>query len=211
MSFFTIRMKKNSKNKNSSIRNIANLMFEYGILAKTPRSGFHFLGTGNQSVAEHVNRVAFIGYILAIMDGSVDILKVLKMSLLHDISETRISDLNYVHQKYVDRKEHSAVKDISDSVPFGHDIFDTIGEYEERKSKESLLVKDADNLEWILSLKEEVDTGNTRALKWISSAVKRLKTPHAQKIAKEIMKTDSNDWWFDEESQKSKWWINRNK
>jgi putative hydrolase of HD superfamily len=72
-------------------------------------------------------------------------------------------------------------------------------------------VKDADNLEWILSLKEEVDTGNTRALKWITSAVKRLKTPHAQKIAKEIMKTDSNDWWFDEESQKSKWWINRNK
>lgn len=204
-------MKKNSKNKEDLNKKITNLMFEYGILAKTPRSGFHFLGTGNQSVAEHVNRTIFIGYILAMMDGTVDILKVLKMCLLHDISETRISDLNYVHQKYVDRKEHSAVKDISDSVPFGKDMFDTIEEYEERKSKEALLVKDADNLEWILALKEEVDTGNTRALKWVTSAIKRLKTSHAKNIAKKIMKTDSNDWWFDEESQKSKWWINRNK
>lgn len=204
-------MKKKSNKKDDSIKKTANLMFEYGILAKTPRSGFHFLGTGNQSVAEHVNRVAFIGYILAVMDGTVDVLKVLKMCLLHDISETRISDLNYVHQKYVDRKEHNAVKDISDSVPFGKDIFNTIEEYEERKSKESLLVKDADNLEWILALKEEVDTGNTRALKWIASAIKRLRTPNAQKISKEIMKMDSNDWWFDEESQKSNWWVNRNK
>lgn len=204
-------MKKNTKKADNSTKKIVNLMFEYGILAKTPRSGFHFLGTGNQSVAEHVNRVAFIGYALAMMDGTVDVLKVLKMCLLHDISETRISDLNYVHQKYVEKKEHSAVKDISDSVPFGKDIFDTIEEYEERKNKESLIVKDADNLEWILALKEEVDTGNTRALKWITPAIERLKTTHAQKIAKEIMKTDSNDWWFDKESQKNKWWVNRNK
>ncbi|MDQ5969415.1 MAG: hypothetical protein QG579_572 [Patescibacteria group bacterium] len=204
-------MKKNNKKADNSTKKIVNLMFEYGILAKTPRSGFHFLGTGNQSVAEHVNRVAFIGYALAMMDGTVDVLKVLKMCLLHDISETRISDLNYVHQKYVDKKEHSAVKDISDSVPFGKDIFDTIEEYEERKNKESFIVKDADNLEWILALKEEVDTGNTRALKWITPAIERLKTSHAQKIAKEIMKTDSNDWWFDKESQKNKWWVNRNK
>lgn len=204
-------MKKNTKKADNSTKKIVNLMFEYGILAKTPRSGFHFLGTGNQSVAEHVNRVAFIGYALAMMDGTVDVLKVLKMCLLHDISETRISDLNYVHQKYVDKKEHSAVKDISDSVPFGKDIFDTIEEYEERKNKESFIVKDADNLEWILALKEEVDTGNTRALKWITPAIERLKTSHAQKIAKEIMKTDSNDWWFDKESQKNKWWVNRNK
>jgi hypothetical protein len=44
-------------------KQIANFLFEVGILDKTPRSGFHFLGTGNQTVAEHVNRVCFIGYI----------------------------------------------------------------------------------------------------------------------------------------------------
>src|SRR5690349_15810119 len=130
-------------------KNIANFLFEVGMLAKTPRSGFHFLGTGEQSVAEHVCRTAFIGYTLAQLDGRVDTLKVLKMCLFHDISETRISDLNHIHQKYVERKEDSAIKDISDSVPFGKDIFETLTEYEKRQSPEAIIVKDADTLEWI--------------------------------------------------------------
>jgi putative hydrolase of HD superfamily len=206
--------KKNAERKISSKtdnKKITNFLFEVGMLAHTPRSGFYFLGSGDQSVAEHINRVSYIGYMLAMMDGTVDISKVLQMCLFHDISETRISDLNYVHQKYVERKEAEAHKDITDSVPFGNEMFGLITEYEERKSKESIIVKDSDNLEWILALKEEVDTGNTRALKWITSAIARLKTPHAQEIAKEIMRTDSNDWWFDEKSQKSQWWINRGK
>lgn len=190
---------KNLKKKNDE-KSIANFFFEVGMLAKTPRSGFHFLGTGEQSVAEHVNRTAFIGYALAQMDGTVDVLKVLKMCLFHDISETRISDLNHIHQKYVERKEHSAVKDISDSIPFGKDMFDTLSEYEKRESKEAIIVKDADTLEWITALKEEIDTGNIRAEEWIKFAIKKLKTPFAMKIAKAVMSANSNDWWFPEDS-----------
>jgi putative hydrolases of HD superfamily len=200
-----------AKKQNKDYKQIANFLFEVGILARTPRSGFHFLGTGDQSVAEHINRVSYIGYMLALMEEDVDMSKVLEMCLLHDISETRISDLNYVHQKYVDRKEHEAHKDITDSVPYGERMFKLIEEYEERRTKEAILVKDADNLEWILALKEEVDTGNTRAWTWIKSALKRLKTKNAKEIANVALKTDSNDWWYDKKSQKSKWWVNRNK
>lgn len=199
---------KNKTKKEKINKQVANFLFEVGILSKTPRSGFHFLGTGDQTVAEHINRACYIAYMLALMDGTVDVSKVLQMCLLHDISETRISDLNYVHQKYVERKENEAHKDITDSIPFGTHMFKLITEYEERQSKESIIVKDADNLEWILALKEQVDTGNTRALEWIKPSIKRLKTEQAKDIAKEIMKTDSNDWWFD---QKSPWWVNRNK
>ncbi len=186
---------KKAKN-NDTNKKIANFLFEVGILAKTPRSGFHFLGTGNQSVAEHISRACFIGYTLALMDGKVDVSKVLKMCLLHDLTETRISDLNHIHQKYVERKEHNAVKDITDSVPFGKDMFVVLEEYEKRTSKEAIMAKDADSLEWIISLKEEVDTGNIRAVKWAEDAMKRLKTPYARILAKEIMKTNSNAWWF---------------
>ena len=200
-----------ARKQNKDYKQIANFLFEVGILARTPRSGFHFLGTGDQSVAEHINRVSYIGYMLALMEKDIDISKVLKMCLLHDISETRISDLNYVHQKYVERKEHEAHKDITNSVPFGDEMLSLIEEYEERKTKEAILVKDADNLEWILALKEELDTGNTRALSWIKPAIERLKTENARQIVKEIMKTDSNDWWYDKKSQKSKWWVDRNK
>ncbi len=192
-------MKKKILNNNSH-KAIANFFFEVGMLAKTPRSGFHFLGTGKQSVAEHINRVSFIAYSLAQMDGTVDVLKVLKMALFHDISETRISDLNHIHQKYVERKEHSAVKDISNSIPFGKDVFETLSEYELRESEEAIIVKDADTLEWILALKEEIDTGNTRAVDWAKIGIDRLKTNNAKALSLAIMNTDSNDWWFPEDS-----------
>lgn len=188
---------------------IVNFLFEVGILSKTPRSGFHFLGSGDQSVSEHVNRAVFIGYTLCSLEKGVDMLKVLKMCLFHDLAETRVSDLNYVHQKYVDKKEEQAIEDLAKTVPFGEDIKEIIKEYEERKTKEAIIAKDADNIEWILSLKEQFDTGNTRAKEWIDSAIKRLKTENAKKIAEEILKTESTSWWFG--NKEDKWWVNRNK
>ncbi len=193
-------MKKTNKKIKNYEKDVANFFFEVGMLAKTPRSGFHFLGTGEQSVAEHVSRTIFIGYSLASMEKNVDMLKVLKMCLFHDISETRISDLNHIHQKYVERKEHSAIQDIADSVPFGEDVLTILTEYEKRQSKEALIAKDADTLEWLLALKEEIDTGNTRAVEWAERGSSRLKTANAQRLYKSIMSTDSNDWWFSKDS-----------
>ena len=193
-------MKKTNKKIKNYEKDVANFFFEVGMLAKTPRSGFHFLGTGEQSVAEHVSRTIFIGYSLASMEKNVDMLKVLKMCLFHDISETRISDLNHIHQKYVERKEHSAIQDIADSVPFGEDVLTILTEYEKRQSKEALIAKDADTLEWLLALKEEIDTGNTRAIEWAERGAGRLKTTNAQRLYKSIMSTDSNDWWFSKDS-----------
>ncbi|PKN06235.1 MAG: phosphohydrolase, partial [Deltaproteobacteria bacterium HGW-Deltaproteobacteria-7] len=43
---------------------IANFLFEVGMLSRTPRSGYQFLGSGNESVAEHVLRTVFVGYTL---------------------------------------------------------------------------------------------------------------------------------------------------
>lgn len=189
------------------IKPIVDFLFEVGILSKTPRSGFHFLGSGEQSVAEHINRVVYVGYVLSIMEGKVDTAKVLKMCLFHDLAEARTSDLNYVHQKYTESDEHKAIADLAKTLEFGDDIIKTLSEIAERKSKEALLAKDADQLEWILSLKEETDIGNSRAETWIPSAVKRLKTKSAQVLAKKIIKTNSDDWWFAD--KKDSWWVNR--
>ncbi|PIN91142.1 phosphohydrolase [Candidatus Pacearchaeota archaeon CG10_big_fil_rev_8_21_14_0_10_32_14] len=189
------------------MKDIINFLFEVGILSKTPRSGFHFLGSGSQSVAEHNNRVLFIGYTLASLEKDVDMLKVLKMCLFHDLTESRISDLNYVHQKYIQKDEKKAVEDLTKNLPFGKDMKELIEEYEKRETKESIIAKDADNIEWILSLKEQIDIGNIRAESWIIPTIKRLKTTAAQIIAEEIMKTDSNDWWFADKDDQ--WWVNR--
>ena len=191
------------------IEKVADFLFEVGMLAKTPRSGFFFLGSGEQSVAEHINRASYIGFVLASMDKSVDMSKVLKMCLLHDLAEARVSDLNYVHQKYAETKEEKAVEDLVASVPFGEDIKNIISEYEKRESKEAKFAKDADNLEFLLSLKEQVDIGNKRAESWIPPLLKRFLTEEAKQLANAIIETDSDHWWFGDKDDS--WWINRNK
>ena len=188
---------------------VVDFLFEVGILAKTPRSGFYFLGSGEQSVAEHINRVAIIGYVLASLHGKANLGTVLQMCLFHDLAETRTSDLNYVHQKYAERKEDEAVADITAPLPFGPHMRSVITEYEERETIESKLAKDADTLEFILSLKEQVDIGNDRAKTWLPSALKRLATDEARQLAEVITVTDSDRWWFAEKDDE--WWVTRQK
>ena len=183
---------------------IANFLYEVGMLNRTPRSGFHFLGSGEQSVAEHSLRTAYISYVLGMLDGTVDVNNMMKMALFHDLGEARVSDLNHVHQKYAERRQLDAVKDVAGTLPFGADIVATCTEQEDKKTKEAILVKDADTLEWIISLKEQIDVGNERAKVWVEYAEKRLKTENAKKLAKEIMETDSNSWWGGEAG--GEWW-----
>lgn len=195
--------------ENKDLVNIANFLYEMGILAKTPRSGFYFLGSGEQSVAEHINRVCYIGYCLAKMNGTVDSGKVVQMCLFHDVSESRISDLNFVHQKYTERFEEKAHTDLTNSLPFGSDVKAMLDEYELRETLESKLVKDADTLELIIFLKEQYDIGNERANTWIPSALQRLKTEEGKLLADIVIKTDSDAWWFGEKDDQ--WWVGRNK
>ncbi len=192
-----------------SLGSIVDFLFEVGILAKTPRSGFYFLGSGDQSVAEHVNRVTYIGFALGMMTPGSDVGKILKMCLLHDIAETRISDLNYVHQKYTERHEHKAVEDLAKTLPFGDEVLELVKEYEERQTLEAKLAKDADRLEWLMALKEQFDTGNTRAADWLPSALKRMDTDIAKQLGEKIVNTPSDNWWFGDKDDE--WWITRNK
>ena len=191
------------------VDSIVDFLFEVGILAKTPRSWSSFLGSGQQSVAEHINRVVYIGFCLGYMNGKADVGKIVQMCQFHDVSEARISDLNYVHQKYIERFEDKAEKDLSDSLPFGNKIQELLKEYHDKKTIESILAKDADNIELLLTLKEQIDSGNERAKTWVKSIIERLKTPEGKSLANKIIVTDSDHWWFSDKDDK--WWITRNK
>lgn len=198
-----------SSNYMSDLKNIANFLFEAGNLAKTPRSFHPVLGSGSQSVAEHINRTCYVGYALAKLHGEADSDIVIRMCLFHDFAESRVSDLNYIHQKYVDRHEDQVIAELAKTLSFGSDIETTVGEYQKRESIEAQLAKDADNLEYIVSLKEQMDIGNKRAEEWIPSAVKRLKTDVAQRLVEVILETDSSDWWFGDRNDE--WWVSRTK
>jgi putative hydrolase of HD superfamily len=186
------------------MKNLANFLFEVGMLKRTPRTGFQFLGSGSESVAEHIFRTAIIGYTLARLDGNADVGRVVQLCLFHDIPEARTGDMNYVNKKYVQVDEKRAVDDLARTLPFGDDYRDTIDEFTASSSHESLLAHDADQLEMILALKEYRDLGNRNADEWYPFAVRRLKTAAAKELAETIWTTDSTKWWFDDDGE---WWV----
>ena len=186
------------------MKNIANFLFEAGMLKRTPRSGFQFLGSGAESVAEHVFRTTYVGYALGKMEKNVNVDRMIKMCLFHDLPEARTGDLNYVNKKYVSSNEKKAISDLTDELPFGGELRELINEYEEGKTREALLARDADQIEMILALKEYKDIGNRYADEWLGFSMKRLRTETAQMLAKVILETDSSLWWF---SDKGDWWI----
>jgi putative hydrolase of HD superfamily len=178
------------------MKNIANFLFEAGMLKRTPRSGFQFLGTGAESVAEHIFRTTCIGYALGRMSKDTDVDRLIKICLFHDLPEARTGDLNYVNKKYVKADEQKAIKDLAATLPFGNEIEDLVQEYEEGKTAESKIARDADQLEMILALKEYKDLGNKYADEWLQFSLKRLQTESAKELAKVILETDSSLWWF---------------
>src|SRR5574342_454971 len=133
------------------MENIANFLFEAGMLKRTPRSGFQFLGSGAESVAEHIFRTTYIGYTLGSMATGINVDRLIKMCLFHDLPEARTGDLNYVNKKYVTADEKKAVEDLAQTLPFGNEIRELIREFIEGKTDEARLARDADQLEMILA------------------------------------------------------------
>lgn len=186
---------------------IADFLFEVGMLSRTPRSGYQFLGSGKESVAEHVLRTIFVGYTLCKMDPSLDETRVLKMCLLHDLPEARTGDMNYVNKKYVRVDEEKAVKELTQGLSFGDDIKQYIEEFNRKETRESFIARDADQIALILQLKECGDLGNKYSDEWINFALQRLSTDQGKKLSEMIIRTDSSQWWFKE---KGSWWVNGN-
>jgi putative hydrolase of HD superfamily len=188
------------------VKRILEFLFEAGALKRTPRSGWQFLGSGSESVADHSFRTALIAWVLARLDGEVDADRAMRMALFHDLPEARTSDLNYMNQKYVTADEERAAEDMTDGLPFGEEVRALLAEYREQTTPLAALVRDADNLDMILQLKEHLDHGNPNAKDWLSFARRRLTTETGKQLAERTVDGHSADWWFDRDSR---WWVHR--
>lgn len=189
------------------MKSVADFIYEVGILSKTPRSGLWFLGTGKQSVAEHLLRTAYITYCLCYLTPKANRERAILMALVHDLGEARTSDLNYIHQRYGRLAEDRAFADIAYTVPFGKEIQKLYIEEQKKETLEARIVKDADQIEWLATMREEETKGNIKARAWGKIVYKRLKTPVGKKIGKLILTVHPDNWWFD---IKDKWFVDRN-
>jgi putative hydrolases of HD superfamily len=177
----------------------ANYLNEVGMLNRTPRSGFAFLGAGEQSVAEHMYRMMHVAFVLTRMSHSaepVDAAHVLYLVMFHDLPEARTSDHNYVNRKYVQEDLRKVLEDGASHWPFGDEIAEYIREFEAAETPAARLAKDADQLELLLVLKEQGDLGHPHVDDWIQPLLARLKTDAGKQLAEEILSTRWDEWWF---------------
>ena len=117
-----------------------------------------------ESVAAHLFGVAFIAMLLAdrakMRGRQVESEKVLRMALLHDLSEARTGDLPSTIKKYfepanVKMADERIVKEmLMELGSLGESYIELWREYEDRTSLESRLVKAADKLDLLLQANE---------------------------------------------------------
>ena len=184
----------------SDIKKITNFIFELGALKNVKRSGWWIINVKDpENVAEHSFRAGVVGYMLAKLEKA-DINKVAMMCFLNDLHEARLNDLHKVGHRYIDFKkaETAAHKEQMESLgDIGKDLFSLHEEFQEQKTKESVVARDADLLENAFQAKEYIEIGYKDAQNWIDNIRTILKTNSAKKLLDEIEKTSSNDWWKD--------------
>jgi len=127
------------------------LFIEAGKLKRIKRTGWAMKNIPcPESVADHSFRTSFIALILGTM-LELNVEKLLKMSLLHDLPEIITGDITPhcgipVTEKY--EKEKIAIKKFNDIFPDNNSsIVDLWEEYESRNSPEARLLKNIDKLE----------------------------------------------------------------
>jgi len=187
--------------KKSKIKNLVSFFFEIGNLRKVIRAHQQALLSFDLSdtIASHSFRVALIGYFLA-KELKADTDKVLKMCLLHDLEETRSSDHNWVHKRYVKIFEDEIRRGQLKELPGGKEMLELAKEYHKRKTLEAKIAKDADLLDEIFLLREYAWQGNKEAVDWLKDKRKSqherlMYTKLAKEIAKEAKKQSPSAWW----------------
>jgi putative hydrolase of HD superfamily len=188
--------------KSQEIKNLTLFFYEIGNLRKVLRAHQQTLLTQDltDNIASHSFRTAFIGYFLAkALKANED--KVIKMCLLHDIEESRCGDQNWVHKRYIKVFEKEIREGQLKNLPNSKELLKLSQEYQQRKSLEAKIAKDADLLDEIFLLKEYEQQGNKEAANWLKSGEEeneqeeQMHTNLAKLIAKEAKKTKPSLWW----------------
>ncbi len=173
-------------------------LYEIGCLRHIQRTWKQFLNPDFENLSEHLLRVIWISLVIAKYEGAENTEKIMKMALVHDLSESRSVDSHYVSRQYVDRHEHEAISDTMEGTAVYEEFLQIWEEYEKRDNIEAKIVKDADSLDVDLELKEQEFRGlklgsdTLEGRKYVAQT--RLYTKTAQNFWEAIQKSNPNDW-----------------
>ncbi len=186
----------------AEVNEIIELMRDVLRLKRTVRSGWPYYGVRDaESVAEHSFGVAFLTIILVdelkARGFELDAEKAIRMAVLHEIGESRISDLHleariWLGFEHVSKAEAAAVEAVLSQIgENGKPLMELWREFEDGESVEAVVVRAADKIEMMLQ-GLEYEAEGYRALDPIFSAPQNLKyfdkIPFLREIVDEIIK-----------------------
>lgn len=173
-------------------------LYEVGCLRFAQRTWKRFLNADFQNLAEHHLRVAWIALIIAKREGVTNTEKIMKMALVHDLAESRTGDVDYLSRQYTKRDEELGIKDMLKDTELEQEFLSLWEEYEARETIEAKIVKDADNLDVDLEVREQaskgVEIGEMFSKDREQLRTKILFTDTAKQLWDSIQKSNPHDW-----------------
>lgn len=150
---------------NPSLEGLGDFLRIVGRLKRLPRTGWLESRIEDpESVADHSFRTTVLAMILADLE-KLDVEKVIRMALLHDLAEAEIGDLTPeakkgMREEYA-RVEGEAFQRILSELPerLAEEYIELIKEYKGASTPEAKLVSEADKAEMLLQALDYEDEG----------------------------------------------------
>jgi putative hydrolase of HD superfamily len=181
---------------------------EVNRLKEIKRKGWLMDGVENpESVADHSFMTAFMVLVLGKDRSDIDLDKAVKMALVHDIPEVRVGDIVVTEKMKYNlpgtepptekfdqvtwEEKHRMEEDAAREMFSGLDeLFDLWKEYQEKRTKEAVFVKDVDKLEMSLQALE-YEKGGKHASEtlhhYYAESRDKIKDPELRRILEEII------------------------
>ena len=187
-----------------------NFLFEIGTLRRVARTWNEFFWNDVANVADHTLRVVWIAMIIAKHEKVDNIGHILKLALVHDISEIRCVDVHYISRQYVVRHEDKAINDTFENTVIWNEFIKLWKEVEEKSTIEAKIVKDADNLDVDMEIVEKIYEGFKIWDMWKENRLKvvntKLFTKTAKEMQKEIYDSNPHNWHIQNKNNRFNLW-----
>ena len=151
------------------------LMSELDILTILPRAGWHFAGIDKpESVSDHCYQTALLSLFIAeSTDSSLDITKVLKLALLHDAAESRLTDLPRRAVMYLGSSKTKAEAIINRDLfaDISLEVVSILDEFDNPHSLEAKIVVAAHDLQNLFKALMYANAGKGNLSEYITDAL----------------------------------------
>ena len=169
---------------------ILRVMKTMDTLEALPRSGYLLRGIRNpESVAAHSFGTALLAMLLADAEENIDAAKTLRMAVLHETGEARMTDIPLVAKRLfpegaLHQAESKAEAEILGELDDGNDYLALLDEFREQKTREARLVKAADKLQMLIKVRlyEQAGAGGLEEFFQLDQGMKLDGFPVAQAL-----------------------------